>query len=146
MNNYPDKLADIPSQILDAFQQRAFLGIPQLAPLLDMDIKTLRKHIAAGELVGRYKGTGTIQRTRVFTLADVVKFLRRPSTTNSETACQSSGSKRRRSGNSISRSTVVDITDRLKSAAKPKHSNSRKRNTRLPSALLLNLQRPAAGP
>jgi hypothetical protein len=69
---------DLPATIEAAFSGRTMLSAKELAAVLEMDPKTLRKHIENGDIAGRFKGTGRIRRHRVFTIADVAKFFRRP--------------------------------------------------------------------
>jgi hypothetical protein len=54
-----------------AFAGRTTIGAPAAARLLDMDIKTLRRHVEAGNLVGRFKGLGRARHHRVFCRADL---------------------------------------------------------------------------
>ncbi len=99
----------VPPTIEAAFSVHAMLGTQQVARLLEMDVKTLRKHIGAGELVGRLKGLGRKRRHRVFTLSDVTRFLNRP---DEDASCRSIVTKTARTGNSTSRSTVIAFPDR----------------------------------
>ena len=115
----------LPEPILAAFAGRTTLGIPELAPLLDMDVKTLRRHIEAGELVGRLKGTGRRRHHGRFCLADIERFWNRDCV--GESACQSIGTRTRHSGNSISRSMVIAFPDR------PKFPGAKVNVTRRPS-------------
>ena len=66
---------DVPENVRLAFADRTLLSVPEVVALLGIDAKTLRKHIANGDLPGRIKGTGTVRRHWVFTIADVAKFL-----------------------------------------------------------------------
>ena len=86
--------AAIPACIVQAFGESSTLSLPALAPLLGMDLKTLRKHREAGNLPVHIKGTGVARRHYVCTLNDVVEFFRRTGE-----ACQSSRSEIPRSIN-----------------------------------------------
>ncbi|UPJ27083.1 hypothetical protein [Bradyrhizobium sp. CW1] len=58
-----------------AFAGRVTIGVPELAALIPMHRETIAGHIAAGNLTGRLKGLGRIKRHRVFTIADVARFM-----------------------------------------------------------------------
>jgi hypothetical protein len=58
-----------------AFGGRATIGVPELAALIPLHRETIARHVAAGNLVGRLKGLGRARRHRVFTIADVTRFL-----------------------------------------------------------------------
>jgi hypothetical protein len=68
---------DLPDAVRMAFSNRAVLSAPEIARLLEMDPKTLRRHLARGDITARQKGFGNICRRWVFTIADVAKYLRR---------------------------------------------------------------------
>jgi len=85
----------------DAFAGRATIGVPELAALIPMHRETIARHIAAGNLVGRLKGLGRTRRHRVFTIADVKRFMQlitEPRTPTSE-SFQQAGSFAVRLGN-----------------------------------------------
>jgi hypothetical protein len=69
---------DVPAHIVRAFELKPVLTAAELAPLLGMHIATLRRHGAAGNLVGLQKGLGRRRSHRVFTLPQVKAFLYRP--------------------------------------------------------------------
>lgn len=71
-------LQDQDAAIEAAFAGHVTIGAPAAARLLDMDIKTLQRHVAAGHLVGRLKGIGRSRRHRIFTRAAIRKFLEAP--------------------------------------------------------------------
>lgn len=67
-----------PASALEAaFAGRATIGVPELSALIPMHRETIARHIAAGNLTGRLKGLGRTRRRRVFTIQDVVQFMRR---------------------------------------------------------------------
>jgi hypothetical protein len=69
---------DLPATVQVAFHGRTMLSAKELASVLEMDRETLRKHIRNGDITGRLKGTGRVRRHWVFTIADVAKYFRRP--------------------------------------------------------------------
>jgi len=71
-----EKFEDVPESIRTAFEGHPYLSAPKVAALLEMDIKTLRKHTDADDIRCRYKGIGVRRPHRVYTLADVAEFLR----------------------------------------------------------------------
>lgn len=76
MNLPASAFADLPASIVDAFHGRATLTFPEVAAVLEIDIKTLRGHRHAGNLPVHIKGTGLTRRHYVCTLHDVATFLR----------------------------------------------------------------------
>src|SRR5262245_19377179 len=68
------KVDMLPQMVLDAFEGRATLTVPELCRAMEMDAKTLRKHIAAETLPVHVKGTGVARRHYVCTLPDVAAF------------------------------------------------------------------------
>lgn len=76
-NTKPD-VSNLPDVIRQAFYGRAALTLPEVAKVLEMDVKTLRKHVAAGDISFRIKGTGPSHVHRVFSILDVERFLSRP--------------------------------------------------------------------
>lgn len=68
---------DVPNCIRQAFSTRPFVNLPELSEMLQMDVKTLRKHISGGSLTFRTKGTGLVHRHRIFSFQDVANFLER---------------------------------------------------------------------
>jgi hypothetical protein len=60
---------EIPDQVRQAFADRPFLCLSQLARMLGWDVATLRGHVERGNLAGRRKGHGKERTHRVFTLA-----------------------------------------------------------------------------
>lgn len=94
----------VPDRVLRAFEEQATIALPRLAPLIPMDLKTLRKHREAGNLPVHIKGVGVARRHYVCTLSDVEEFFRRTGE-----ACQSLGSKTPPIINSTSKSKVYDF-------------------------------------
>jgi hypothetical protein len=70
-----DYLDDLPETVRTAFAERTLLGAPEVARLLEIDPKTLRRHIANGDISFRVKGFGRVKPRRVFTITDIAKFL-----------------------------------------------------------------------
>ena len=95
---------DVPVAIREAFEASPLLGMPQISKLLPMDWETLRAHVAAGNLVGRVKGFGIKKPRRVFTLADIARFLAR---LMEPTPCQPIAAPVPNSTPMISRSKVI---------------------------------------
>lgn len=71
-----EKYEDVPESIREAFAGRPYLTLPETAKALEMAIKTLRRHTAAGDIQCRFKGTGLVRARRIYTLADVAEFLK----------------------------------------------------------------------
>jgi hypothetical protein len=71
-----DNDQQIPQAIVQAFEGRAYVAVPELSALLQMDRRTLRQHIQAGNLQWRQKGVGSRRPRRLFTLSDVIAFLK----------------------------------------------------------------------
>jgi hypothetical protein len=69
---------DLPQTVLTAFRDRTMLSMLELAAVLEMDVTTLRAHVAEGDISGRFKGVGRIKRRMVFTISDVAKYFRTP--------------------------------------------------------------------
>jgi len=67
---------EVPENVRLAFVNRTLMSAPDVAALLGLSAKTLRAHIANGDLPGRIKGTGVTRRHWVFTIADVSEFLK----------------------------------------------------------------------
>ncbi|MBR0803593.1 hypothetical protein JQ636_08600 [Bradyrhizobium japonicum] len=67
--------AELTLALENAFAGRVTIGIPELAALIPMHRETIARHIAAGNLVGRLKGLGRTRCHRVFTIADVTRFM-----------------------------------------------------------------------
>lgn len=65
---------NLPAPVLAAFAGRVSLTLTELAITIEIDAKTLRRHIAAGNLTGRRKGVGEKHVHRVFGLDDVRAF------------------------------------------------------------------------
>jgi hypothetical protein len=117
----------VPAPIARYFDEHSTAGMPEMARLLEMDVKTLRKHVVAQELVGRFKGVGRIYRRRVFTLEDTLRFLNRPSAQEPE--CRSIAPKQAGSGTTISRSAVLAFPARpgvTMNVTRPKSKPSKK--------------------
>lgn len=64
----------VPDKVRAAFQDRSTLTVPELARSMEMDVKTLRRHIRDGQMPCHLKGTGSVRRHVVFTLSDVAAF------------------------------------------------------------------------
>ncbi|TQF31713.1 hypothetical protein UNPA324_20350 [Bradyrhizobium sp. UNPA324] len=73
----PSDPAEFSQALEAAFAGRATIGVPELAALLPMHRETIARHVAVGNLVGRLKGLGRTRRHRVFTIADVRRFLQK---------------------------------------------------------------------
>lgn len=71
----PTAAAELAHALEAAFAGRVTIGVPELAALIPMHRETIARHIAAGNLVGRLKGLGRTRRHRVFTIADVARFM-----------------------------------------------------------------------
>jgi hypothetical protein len=98
----------IPAPIAAYFAEHTTAGMPVMAALLEMDVKTLRRHVVAGELVGRIKGVGRVHPRRVFTLDDTIRFLTRPPQKAPE--CPSTGPKVRDTTSLTSECAVLAFT------------------------------------
>lgn len=68
-------MTELPTALRNHFATSATIDLPGLARLLPMDVKTLHRHIAAGRLSFRIKGTGAKKKRRVFLEDDVAAFL-----------------------------------------------------------------------
>ena len=116
----------VPDKVVAAFAGRAGLSLAELAAAMEMDQKTLRGHVQAGEITYIRKGTGTKRPRRIFTLADVAGFyaaMRRrecPSTGPARRTARS----RRRSGTTTSSETVVDFTALRERRRSERHARS----------------------
>jgi hypothetical protein len=68
---------ELPESVVEAFKGRPYLTVRELANALGMSPKTLLRHVAAGNIVGRQIGLGRTRPRRVFALSDVAraKFL-----------------------------------------------------------------------
>lgn len=64
----------IPAKVLAAFAERSTLSMPELAAVVEMDLKTLAKHRVAGNLPVRLKGFGIQRKHYLCTLEDVATF------------------------------------------------------------------------
>ena len=67
---------DVPEAVRKAFEGRPYLTPRELAPLLGVNVVTLRRHTNAGDIPWRQIGMGTASPRRVYTLADVRVFWR----------------------------------------------------------------------
>jgi hypothetical protein len=114
-----------------AFGGRLTIGAPAAARLLDMDIKTLQRHVAAGNLVGRLKGLGRTRRHRVFTRDDITRFLQ---TIAQEVPCPFIAPSAARTGNSISRSRVIAFPARPSASTNVTRRLSRKPKNAKPAS------------
>lgn len=113
---------DLPDRVLRAFEGQATIALPHLAPLIPMDLKTLRKHRELGNLPVHIKGTGLARRHYVCTLNDVEEFFRRTGE-----ACPSSRSEIPRTTNSTSKSRVYDFPAQRNAGMNVTQRKSRKR-------------------
>lgn len=120
----------VPVSVVNAFADRAALPLPELAKVVGMDVKTLRKHIAAERLPVHIKGTGLVRRHYVCTLDDVTEFYRRTGD-----ACQSLGSEIPRSINSTSKSKVYAFPALRSAGMNVTRRISRARNAKKPRGL-----------
>ena len=77
MNGLPP-YDDLPETVQAAFRGRTMLSKSELAAVLEMDVQTLHRHFANGDISGRFKGVGRINRRIVFTISDVAKYFRTP--------------------------------------------------------------------
>lgn len=68
---------DLSESIVEAFEGRQYITVREAANALRMSTKTLLRHVAAGNIVGRQIGLGRKRPRRVFALSDVAraKFL-----------------------------------------------------------------------
>ena len=103
--------ANVPGGLKTAAQAAAKLGC---------SIKTLKGHVAAGALKYVILGHGTKRPRRYFTDADLAEFIQ--AQTRKDEPCPSDVTHARRSGNTISRSTIVAFSARPRkpTSAKPK--------------------------
>jgi len=120
----------LPSALAAHFSTKAMIGVPDLARLLPMDRETIKAHIDAERLVGRFKGFGRIKRQRVFTETDVARFLE---VLAGDTACQFSGSREAHSTTSHSTSNVVAFTGRLDAGTRVRQLPSRRKKKPQPA-------------
>lgn len=70
------KYDDVPESIREAFVGRPYLSVRETAKALAIDIKTLRRHTAVGNLQCLYIGHGLKRSRCVYTLASVAEFLK----------------------------------------------------------------------
>ncbi len=68
--------AELASVLRQGFGGRADLGMEDLTKLLNLDQKTLLRHVRAGKLPFRSVGTGRKRIRRRFTMGDVMAFYR----------------------------------------------------------------------
>jgi len=99
---------EVPAPIANAFSQRPTLPPSAICELLNMDIKTLRQHVKAGNIRYVHKGFGTIKQHREFTLDDVMGFLDK----RTREECPSINRKTRRSTSTTFDGEVYDFMDR----------------------------------
>jgi hypothetical protein len=114
---------DLPETVQAAFRGRTMLSIKELALVLEMHPKTLRRHIMNGDISGRVKGVGKVNQRWVFTIADVAKYLRQTQTFHARGAEAEAASFLAREGRRsvrIGRMNVTFPTRRARSPAKPK--------------------------
>ena len=71
-------MGTLPSALESHFATFVVIDVPQLAALFPMDRKTIKRHIDAGRLPSRFKGCGRNKPRRVFTRADIERFLEAP--------------------------------------------------------------------
>lgn len=69
-----DEDTDIRERLESAFGGRATVRFAEAASLLDMTEKTLRKHVADGNVSYRATGTGSVRMRREFAVSDLVGF------------------------------------------------------------------------
>ncbi len=65
---------EVPAAIASAFSRKPTLPPDAICELLNMDIKTLRRHVKAGNIRYVHKGVGERRQHREFTLDDVMGF------------------------------------------------------------------------
>lgn len=130
----------IPSTVAEAFRGRAYLTMPKFSKASNMAVKTIKRHIDAGNLNWRNVGHGERRIRRGFTLPDVADFYRRIK--RGAALCQCTDTATLPSGTSTSSGRVIDFQARralTSSIQKKKHKPSRKRSVGRPSALLQKL-------
>jgi hypothetical protein len=66
---------EIPERIRNAFAGRTSLNMGELADALELNIKTIQKHMDAGNLAYLVSGIGTVRPRRKSTLSQVIAFL-----------------------------------------------------------------------
>lgn len=69
-----DTLSELPPKVLAAFEGRSWLELAEICDALEMTPKTMRRHIAAGNIEWRQNGIGKKHITRVFSIFDVARF------------------------------------------------------------------------
>src|SRR5215831_11079232 len=130
-NSRKQMTPEIPDQVRQAFAERPFLCLSQLARTLGWDVATLRGHAERGNLIGRQKGHGKERTHRVFTLADFSAFWSR--------LCPSTATTAPPTGDSTLNSAVIDFrASRTSQKAGPsvKRKHSRRQSVGKPSNLL----------
>lgn len=133
-------LADIAEDpaFATAFAGRATIGAPAAARLLDMDIDTLQRHVAAGHLVARIKGLGQVRRHRVFTRGDLLRFLQAqadaPPIEQESKPCPSIATSAARTGNSTFSAVVLGFPDRPGSKTNITRRPSKMRKSKKPTS------------
>lgn len=106
-------VSPIPLQHLaDAFGSEPLLSTERTAKLLNMSVKQLRGHCAAGNMHWVNIGLGTQRQKRMFRLSDVTEFLERQSQQARARSCQSSGVRMPRAGTMTSSSVVSGFVER----------------------------------
>jgi hypothetical protein len=66
--------ADVRERLTRDFAGRATVRLPEAAAILKMTEKTLRRHVAEGNVRFRATGTGSLRMRREFTVSDLVDF------------------------------------------------------------------------
>jgi hypothetical protein len=69
-----DEDADVRERLLERFNGRPTVRFAEAAELLRMDEKTLRRHVADGNITYRATGTGSVRMRREFTVSDLMQF------------------------------------------------------------------------
>lgn len=69
-----DNETELRERLAQAFEAKTTVNISTAARLLKMSEKTLRRHIAEGNIGFRAVGTGSLRMRREFTVSDLVGF------------------------------------------------------------------------
>jgi hypothetical protein len=128
---------ELPEPIRAAFTNRAFVSFREAAGLLEIHVKTLRRHCEAGDVVWHQRGLGIKIPRRVFTLADMAETfnrLRRSGPCHDNVVyLNSSATSARRSGSTISslpvgagRGRPVNVTKRKRKPSSKKSGAMRR--------------------
>ncbi len=96
---------EVPAAIASAFSERPTLPPKAVCGLLNMDTKTLMRHVKAGNIRYVLKGFGERRQHREFTLEDIMGFLDK----RTREECPSINRRARRTSSTTSGEEVYDF-------------------------------------